>query len=512
MPFSTQRAVSDGTLQDLLIEIEYVDKEDINVYIADVLQVLDVGYSWISNSLLRFTVPVPDTLEVLLQRSTQLNDVLNIFTLGATFDNPTMDENFRQMLYIAQEAREGSTLEDVFTDLDMHGYRLQNLGAGTEPGDGINYEQYLDDALGTLAARNAAIASATTALAASNSATTSASTATTQAGISTSSAASATSSATSATNSASTATLQATAAAASAAAAALSETAAELAETNAEAWAASVNLPSAAGNANRVLRQNAGATGLEYGPTVQTSATDTTAGALLTVGAFGLGVGSTGAPVDLNTVSTIGFLPQEGTESQAAGFNWPSTGLVGTTPVSFTVRTEGVFGNGSNSRMSQVATECFNTVPGVRTWTRTKHDATWTVWVEVVTGTKQTSAADATAGRLLLVGANAQAVLTNLPLGVGQGQTWQYVARNEGTTYTNSTGKPIVFQVTYVGSVAGQRPVFTVGGAGGLYPSGGVGNNGTYAGGSILIPTGATYSWANAGGGTVLAVNAQELR
>lgn len=198
MAFSTQRAVSDGTLQDLLLEIKYIDKEDINVFIDDVPQVLGVDYTWISDVLLRFTAVVPNESEVLLQRATKLDNVLNIFTLGAVFDDPTMDENFRQMLYIAQEAREGSTLEEIFTNLNMHGYRVQNLGAGTEPGDAINYQQYMDDSLGAGGARAGAEAARNAAQAAQAAAATSASAAGAQAGIATSQANAAASSAASA--------------------------------------------------------------------------------------------------------------------------------------------------------------------------------------------------------------------------------------------------------------------------------------------------------------------------
>ena len=75
------------------------------------------------------------------------------------------------------------------------------------------------------------------------------------------------SSATSASNSSQSASAAATSetnASSSADAAASSATAAQTAETNAEGWAAGVNLPSAAGNGEKILRQKSDETGFEY--------------------------------------------------------------------------------------------------------------------------------------------------------------------------------------------------------------------------------------------------------
>ena len=80
--------------------------------------------------------------------------------------------------------------------------------------------------------------------------------------------------------------------------------------------------------------------------------------------------------------------------------------------------------------------------------------------------------------------------------GIGIGQTWQDVtaSRVSGTTYTNSTGKPIMAVVTISVSGGGASVSFIVGGVTipffGFSASGGSG----YAGGTVIIPTGATYS------------------
>jgi hypothetical protein len=71
--------------------------------------------------------------------------------------------------------------------------------------------------------------------------------------------------------------------------------------------------------------------------------------------------------------------------------------------------------------------------------------------------------------------------------GLGVDQTWQSVTRTSGTTYTNSTGKPIIFQCSCTGN--GQYLEILVSGVRVAY----VVNNGTFTFASAVIPAGATY-------------------
>jgi hypothetical protein len=83
------------------------------------------------------------------------------------------------------------------------------------------------------------------------------------------------------------------------------------------------------------------------------------------------------------------------------------------------------------------------------------------------------------------------------PGSLGVGQTWQSVTRASGTTYTNSTGKPIVLLRTFTVN-ASNTPSFSNisidGGAAILfvYVFSSVGN--PQATGNIIIPSGATYA------------------
>lgn len=304
----------------------------------------------------------------------------------------------------------------------------------------------------------------------------------------------------------------------------------------------------------------------------QTSATDNTAGRLLTVGAFGLGYNVGGGLVDFNTVIWTGFFEADGIESQGAALNWPSTGLAGTTPVWFNLQTSS---NNARDRISQIATECYSAVPGVRQWIRTKHDAYWEPWVEVatsasnfgvngvridvasaatvnlttaapntrhinITGTTAITGFTVAAGQTYFVRFNAALTLTNnasivtqsganittaagdtcilrataanvvevltytpfLNQSVGYGQTWQDVtgSRVLGTTYTNSTGKPIAVHASFICPNNSSAVKLLVNGVQAGLCQGAVSASVSYGVGTGIVTNGATYSITIIGG------------
>ena len=216
MAFSTQRATSDGTLQTLLLSITFFDKSEIDVYRDDVPQVQGVGYTWATATSIQFPAVLPVGTKILIRRTTDLSEPRHLFTQGAQFKSETLDENSRQLLNIAQEAKEGSILAEVFQALDMHGNKILNLGAATAPGDAVNLGQYQADALGASvakvqaqAAASAAAASATTAQGVVDGVTASATAAAASATAADAAKTAAAGSATASANSASTATAQA---------------------------------------------------------------------------------------------------------------------------------------------------------------------------------------------------------------------------------------------------------------------------------------------------------------
>lgn len=164
--YSIQRAVSDGSLIRVVVSLEYLDKADISVWVNDV-QIPETGASayawhWDGDDIV-FDTAIPSGIEVLVRRSTDRSSVLNSFSGRAEFSNKTMDENFTQMLYLAQEYTEGSGIRDVFSDIDMHGYKIRNTGDATEDGDVITFRQYKGDISGVYQARAEAEAAKTAA-------------------------------------------------------------------------------------------------------------------------------------------------------------------------------------------------------------------------------------------------------------------------------------------------------------------------------------------------------------
>jgi hypothetical protein len=97
--------------------------------------------------------------------------------------------------------------------------------------------------------------------------------------------------------------------------------------------------------------------------------------------------------------------------------------------------------------------------------------------------------------------------------GVGIGQTWQNVtaSRSTGTTYTNSTGKPICFMMTLVSSAVSNDYVeLTIGGTTIFFIAAVVVSGVVFGQNMAIIPPGATYSYTSARGNTGKSV--YELR
>ena len=179
MAYSIQREVSDGTLQTLTLRITYFKKTHISVYVDDKLADGSAGrYSWVwDGDRIRLNAVVPTGVEVLIRRKTPMDTPFHTFRQGAVFKDVTMDENFIQQLYINQENVEGLSATDFYSDLDLHNYRLKNVGTAITDTDVVTLGQYRADALGAnqyrilaenskVAAKAAEVASAASAAAA----------------------------------------------------------------------------------------------------------------------------------------------------------------------------------------------------------------------------------------------------------------------------------------------------------------------------------------------------------
>jgi len=151
------------------VSIQYLKRADINVFF-DGLPAPAGSWSWngTTDKRINFTPVVPNGVEVLLKRTSQISSIINVFSNGAKFNNATMDTDFTQLLYLNQEAVEGAALTDIFNDVDFHGYKLKNLGPAVADNDAITYGQAKAEGTGAWAAANASAASASSSLASSN--------------------------------------------------------------------------------------------------------------------------------------------------------------------------------------------------------------------------------------------------------------------------------------------------------------------------------------------------------
>lgn len=143
--YSVQLVVSDGTLTRIPLSITYFAKEDITLYrnLDTTPLVLGTDWQWDGDTVVNLltNTPVPDGEYITVRRNTQVDRAFNIYDGGAAFSRDTLDENFKQMIYLAQEFTEGNGLQGVFTPLDMHGFRIINLGPGIDGTDAVNKNQ-----------------------------------------------------------------------------------------------------------------------------------------------------------------------------------------------------------------------------------------------------------------------------------------------------------------------------------------------------------------------------------
>ena len=106
--YSIQKMVSDGTLSTIALGIQYLQRNDVYLRIAGVetpQSGATSGYTWsfLDNNTIRVLPIVPTGVEVVVYRRTDLDEMYNIYSQNAQFDESTIDENNQQLLYIAQE-------------------------------------------------------------------------------------------------------------------------------------------------------------------------------------------------------------------------------------------------------------------------------------------------------------------------------------------------------------------------------------------------------------------------
>lgn len=138
MAFSWEQQIYPAGSQNVTVSIAYLDKSFIYVYLDGVLT---TNYTWASDAVIRLDTPLTATTEVLLVRRTEKEYLFIEFAAGAPFISDNLDTQNTQFLHLAQEMVEGRSIEGFYGDISMNGYKITNLGRGTEPGDAVNMEQ-----------------------------------------------------------------------------------------------------------------------------------------------------------------------------------------------------------------------------------------------------------------------------------------------------------------------------------------------------------------------------------
>lgn len=126
MANSTQTVVSDGGLVLLDISFDYLDRSSISVYFDSVLTE-DWAWVGVSDKQITFDPAVPVGTVVLVKRTTDLSALRHAFTLGAAFTAQSLDEDLKQVLFVAQEATEANFGGSFYGDIDMHSNRIVNI-------------------------------------------------------------------------------------------------------------------------------------------------------------------------------------------------------------------------------------------------------------------------------------------------------------------------------------------------------------------------------------------------
>lgn len=208
---------ADGNTTKYSIDFEYLKESDVKVSLDGV----ETSAFTLANATTVNLNSIPTAgVTVRVFRTTDNEELESRFFAGSAIRAADLNKNFEQTLFSVQEvlARFIDRTQAIFqNNVDLGGFKIVNLGDGTNAGDAVNKSQ-LD---ATQNANDQALADSVTA------ATNQANTATTKATEASDSATAASNSATAASNSASAASNSATAAANQAAAAANSATAAQ---------------------------------------------------------------------------------------------------------------------------------------------------------------------------------------------------------------------------------------------------------------------------------------------
>lgn len=140
MAYSWQESVKPAGTQDIQCDIEYLDKSYIHVYLDGAET---TAFTWTSSTNIRLNSPLSVETVVLLIRKTEREYLYIEFASGAPFIEGNVDTQNTQFLHLAQELVEGRYIEGFYGNINMHRYRITNLGDPVDARDAAN-KQYVD--------------------------------------------------------------------------------------------------------------------------------------------------------------------------------------------------------------------------------------------------------------------------------------------------------------------------------------------------------------------------------
>lgn len=140
MAFSWQEETYPAGTQNITVDIEYLDKSYIFLYLNGVLS---TAYTWASDSIIKLNTALAASTLVTIVRRTDREYLYIRFGDGAAFIKENLDTQNTQFLHLAQEMVEGRSISGFYGNLSMNGYRITNLGTPVDAQDAVN-KTYVD--------------------------------------------------------------------------------------------------------------------------------------------------------------------------------------------------------------------------------------------------------------------------------------------------------------------------------------------------------------------------------
>lgn len=148
MAFSWQEETYAEGTQNITVDIEYLDKSYIHLYLAGVET---TDFTWSSDTLIKLNNALSLSTLVTIVRRTDKEFLYIKFGDGAAFIRENLDTQNTQFLHLAQELVEGRSIEGFYGNLSMNGYQITNLGTPVSSKDAVN-KLYVDTLLADEAA------------------------------------------------------------------------------------------------------------------------------------------------------------------------------------------------------------------------------------------------------------------------------------------------------------------------------------------------------------------------